>query len=67
MRAMPFGRTGVRHRLHHLVLGAERAGAVFGFRAHGTKGVPPQDPRVSPTRVRDGCGIVFIASATKDR
>ena len=33
MRAMPFGRAGIGHRLHHLVLGAERRGAAFGLRA----------------------------------
>jgi hypothetical protein len=39
MGAVPFGRAGVRHRLHQLILGAERRGAAFGLVADGKKGV----------------------------
>ena len=41
MRAMPFGRRGIGHRLHDLVLGRQMRGARFGFRAHAAKGFAP--------------------------
>jgi hypothetical protein len=37
MRAVPFGRTGIGHRLHHLIFGTKRRGAAFGFRANAAK------------------------------
>ena len=66
MRAVPFGRARIGHRLHHLVLGGERRGAAFGFRAHGAKGVPPYEPRIGGRGTCEGCVIISVAAATKD-
>ncbi len=66
MRAMPLGRTGIGHRLHHLVLGGERCCAAFGFRANDAEGVPPADARIVGRGGRDRCGVIFLATATKD-
>jgi hypothetical protein len=41
VRAMPFGRAGVRHRLDCLVLGGERRRASLGLTAHATEGFDP--------------------------
>src|SRR5439155_6459365 len=46
VRAMPFGRAGVRHRLHQLVLGAQGSGAMLGLRAHGAEGIAPKGARI---------------------
>jgi hypothetical protein len=46
MGAMPFGRTGLRHRLHHLILGPERRGAALGLRPHVAEGLRPDRPRI---------------------
>ena len=45
VRAVPFGRRGVGHRLDDLVLGRQRRGALFRLRAHATKGVAPDSAR----------------------
>ena len=66
MRAMPLGRAGIGHRLHHLVLGGERCCAAFGFRANDAESVPPYDARIVGRGARDGCGVIFLAAATKD-
>src|SRR5213078_2246195 len=46
VRAMPFSRAGVRHRLHQLVLGAQGSGATLGLRAHGAEGIAPDGARI---------------------
>ena len=66
MRAVPFGRTGIGHRLHDLVLGTKRRGAAFGLRAHGAEGLAPDGPRIVRRSVSNCCGITFVAAATKD-
>src|SRR5207249_1921096 len=46
VRAMPFGRAGVRHRLHQLVFGAQGSGATLGLRAHGAEGIAPDGAKI---------------------
>ena len=41
MRAMPFRRTGIGHRLHDLILRAQQRGAAFGLGPHGAEGIAP--------------------------
>jgi hypothetical protein len=66
MRAMPFGRTGIGHRLHHLVLGAQKPGATFGFRAHRAKGIAPDGAWIIRCGGLDCGAIRLVARATKD-
>ena len=47
MRAVPFRRTGVGHRLHDLVLGRKRRGAPLGLIANRDEGVAPETARVA--------------------
>ena len=64
MRAMPFGRARIGHRLHHLILRAERRRAALGFRAHGAEGIAPGDARI----VRwGGCEIGLESSSRRRR
>ena len=46
MRAMPFGRARIGHRLNDLVLGRQQRRAAFGFGAHRAKGLEPVVARV---------------------
>ena len=41
MRAVPFGRARIGHRLHDLILGGERGRTTFGFGAHAAKRLEP--------------------------
>ena len=41
MRAMPFRRTGIGHRLHDLILRAQQRGAAFGLGPNGTESIAP--------------------------
>ena len=66
MRPVPFGRTGIGHRLHHLVFRAQGRGAAFGFRAHGTEGLTPEGPRIARRLVSNGRGVTIAADAAKD-
>ncbi len=45
MRAMPFGRAGIGHRLHDLVLGRQMRGALFRLRPHAAEGLEPDGTR----------------------
>jgi hypothetical protein len=63
---MPFGRAGIGHRLHHLVLGAQDRGATFGFRAHGAEGIAPDGTWIIRCGGLDCGAIRFVAQATKD-
>ena len=47
VRPVPLGGTGIGHRLHDLILGAERRRAPFGLGAHRPKGVAPSASRGS--------------------
>ena len=47
MRAVPFRRTGVGHRLHHLILGGKRRGAPLGLIANRDEGVAPEAARIA--------------------
>src|SRR5579863_191306 len=55
---MPFGRTRVRHRLDHLVLGGQKGGTPLRLTTHRAVGVKPIMPRVvagrRPTLRRSG-------------
>ena len=42
VRAMPFRRRGIGHRLHDLVLGRQMRGALFRLRPHAAEGVAPK-------------------------
>ena len=42
VRAVPFGRARIRHRLDLLVLGRQRRGARLGFRPHAPEGLAPR-------------------------
>ncbi len=46
VRAMPFGRRGIGHRLHDLVLGRQMRGTRLRFRAHAAEGIAPTLARV---------------------
>src|SRR5262249_62432016 len=55
---VPLRRTRVRHRLHDLVLGAERRRTAFGLGTHGAKRADPERPRIiQPGRVRGAVDI----------
>ena len=65
VRAVPFGRARVRHRLHDLVLGRQRRRAALGLAAHGAEGSAPKRARIGAADARDvavtmvtegGCG-----------
>src|SRR5262244_373650 len=66
MRAVPLGRAGIGHRLHHLILGAQGRGAALRFRAHRAKRITPSGPRIGRRGSWDCCGITFVMAATKD-
>ncbi len=53
VRAVPFRRTGVGHRLHDLVLGRQMRRARFGLGAHPAEGVAPVGARLI-RRLRNG-------------
>jgi hypothetical protein len=56
MGAMPFGRTGIGHRLHDLVLGTKRRGPPLGFAAHRAKNIEPDLACIAGLiRERDVC------------
>src|SRR5262249_7602894 len=46
VRAMPFGRARVRHRLHQLVFGAQGSGTTLGLRANCAEGIMPAGARI---------------------
>jgi hypothetical protein len=46
MRAMPFGRAGVGHRLDDLILGRQQRCAALGLGPHRAKGIEPLLPRL---------------------
>jgi hypothetical protein len=50
VRPVPFGGAGVGHRLHDLILGAERRRARLGLGAHRAKGLVPSAPRIVRSR-----------------
>ena len=56
MRAMPFGRARVGHRLNDLVLGRQQRRAAFGLGAHRAKGLEPVVARVSVRTVPPAAG-----------
>jgi len=66
MRPVPLGRARIGHRLHHLILGAQRRGAALRFRAHRAERIAPGDPRIARRGSWDCCGITFVTAATKD-
>jgi len=47
MGAMPFRRTGVGHRLHHLVLGRKQRRAPLGLIANRSERIAPERERVA--------------------
>ncbi len=47
VRAMPFRRACLGHRLHDLVFGGQWRRAAFGLGAHGAKRLKPEQPRVA--------------------
>ena len=67
VRPVPLGRARIRHRLHHLVLGAQRSGAALGLRPHGAEDVEPEETRIVRRGVGERCGITFVTAATRDR
>src|SRR5262245_20006898 len=66
VRAMPLGRAGIRHRLHHLVLGAQRGSAALRLRAHGAKGFAPDGARIVRRGGWERWSITLVTAATKD-
>ena len=52
MRPMPFGRTGVRHRLDDLILVGKRRRAPLGFAAHLPEGLDPGAPHIAAREPR---------------
>src|SRR4029453_12932649 len=66
VRPVPLGRARIRHRLHHLVLGAQGIGPALGLRAHGAKGFAPVGARIVRRGGWERCGITFVTAATKD-
>ena len=50
VRAVPFGRAGVGHRLDDLVLVAERRGAPFGLAAHLAESLDPGAAHIAGAR-----------------
>jgi hypothetical protein len=52
VRAMPFGRTCIRHRLHDLILIRQGRGAPLGFRAHAKICVAPEVPAIMRNKSR---------------
>jgi hypothetical protein len=61
VRAMPFGRARIRHRLHQLVLGAQGSGATLGFRAHRAEGIAPESAGIVGGGAWGSC--VFVTAA----
>ena len=59
MRPVPLGRARIRHRLHHLILGAQGRGAALRFRAHRAERIVPSGPRIGRRGSWDRCGITF--------
>jgi hypothetical protein len=66
MRPVPLGRARIGHRLHQLVLGAQRRGAALGLRAHGAEAVAPCRPSIARRGVGNGGATAFVGKATKD-
>ncbi len=67
MRPMPLGGAGIGHRLHDLVLGAERRRASFGLGAHRAKRRAPSAARImrsgrGPDGVK-GCALTLAVEA----
>ena len=60
MRAMPFGRARVRHRLHDLILRRQRRGAALGLRAHRAEGIEPIAARLSAAARNRGILVRWI-------
>ena len=67
MRAVPFGRAGIGHRLHHLILRCEQRGAAFGFRSDRAEGITPDGAWIGRCSGLGCEAIAFVAQATKDR
>ena len=51
MGAVPFGRRGIRHRLHDLVFRRQMRGARLGFRPHAAKCLAPAPARLIQRRL----------------
>src|SRR5262245_58117567 len=61
VRAMPFGRARIRHRLHYLVLGAQGSGATLGLRAHPAEGIAPERAGIVGGGAWGSCAFVMAA------
>jgi hypothetical protein len=67
MRAMPLGRAGIGHRLHHLVFCAQMCGAAFAFRAHGAEAIAPHRARIVRHCIAKWWTVALVADTTKHR
>ena len=67
VRPVPLGRARIRHRLHYLVLSAQRSGAALGLRPHSAEGVEPEQTRIVRRGVGERWEITFVTAATRDR